>query len=247
MALSDINFDSDPRSRLRLNDQLQVLSMGHRSRKRLLSKIGNEIKQDTRDNIHSQKTVDGSRMEPRRGKKRRSKRKRRSAKILSRMGKGMVTRFRNDGFSADITWKNAGQAKCAYRNQMGIGEDYKADKDKAVKRAEKEAGGSNPFKKPATKHQAKALNKEGFRYRVARARGKGGAVLKRVSQKFIQDHLTMGQAGLILRILRSESETGTQSWKRPLPARPILGVRPEEADKYLTAIATSVLQDTKRA
>jgi hypothetical protein len=227
----ELTLDTDKRSRLRLNHQLAVLSMGSARRKRFLRQIGKEVRADLRGNVSGQKTISGSAMEPRATKKKK--------RMFRAMAKGMVTNIKND-HSADITWQNLGQAKIAYRHHHGIPEDFSAAK------AKKQYGVPD-YKKKATPDQARALNKEGFRLRVARKRGKGGAVLKRVPQKWIQDNMTVGKAGLILRLMRTGSARGKQSWKIKVPARPILGATPADADKYLTAMATGILQETKRA
>jgi hypothetical protein len=159
------------------------------------------------------------------------------------MSKKMVTNLKGD-HSADVTWRGYGIAKTAYRHHHGIAEDVTARKASAI--AKKQFGPPD-YKAKATPAQARALNKEGFRLRVARKRGKGGAILKKVPQKWIQDNMTVGKAGLILRLMRTNNPRGKQSWKINVPARPILGALPADADKYLTAMATSILQDTKRA
>jgi hypothetical protein len=227
----ELTLDTDKRSRLRLNHQLEVLSMGSARRKRFLRQIGKEVRANLRGNISGQKTITGSAMEPRAIKKKK--------RMFRAMAKGMVTKIKND-HSADITWENLGQAKIAYRHHHGIPENFTAAKAK-------KQYGEPDYQAKATPAQARALNKEGFRVRVARKRGKGGAVLKRVPQKWIQENLTIGKAGLILRLMRTNSPRGKQSWKIKVPARPILGVTPADVDKYLTAMATGILQDTKRA
>jgi hypothetical protein len=231
MSLGDITFDSDPRARLRLNHQLRVLSMGSTGRRKFFRQVGKGVRSDLRKNVRGQRTISGAAMQPRATKKKR--------RMFRAMAKGMVTKIKND-HSADITWQNLGQAKTAYRHHHGIPENFTAAK------AKKQYGVPD-YKKKATPAQAKALNKEGFRMRVARKRGKGKAVLKKVPQKWIQDNMSLGQAGLILRLMRTNSTRGKQSWKINVPARPILGATPADADKYLTAMATTILQDTKRA
>ncbi len=231
MAQPGITIDTDSRSRLRLRHQLKVLSMTPARRKQFLRRIGKEVRSDLRQNVREQKTVSGSKMAARASKKKKQ--------MFRKMAKGMVTQIKSD-HSAQISWQNIGQAKVAYRHHHGITEDYTAARAKKV-------NGVPDYKKNATPAQARALNKEGFRLRVARKRGKGGAVLKRVPQKWIRDNLTVGKAGLILRLMRTGSTRGKQSWKIKVPARPILGATPADADKYLTAMATNILQDIKRA
>ena len=164
-----------------------------------------------------------------------SKKKKRMFRAL---GKGTVTRVRND-HQADVTWKNPGQAKVAYRHHHGVPETFTAAKAAKVY-------GVPDYQKPATPAQAKALNKEGYRRKVARKRGKGGAIMKRVPQKWIRENMTLGQAGLVLRLMRTNTRKGKQSWEIRPPARPILGATPADANKYLTAMATNALRQIQK-
>jgi len=230
MALPDITLDTDQRSTLRLADQINVLTMSPAQRRRLLRKIGKETRADMRKNIQRQQTVTGSAMAPRASKKKK--------RMFSKMAKGMVTRIRND-HKVIVTWKQPGPAKVAYRHHHGIAEDFTAAKAARI-------NGVPDYQKPATPAQAKALNKEGFRRRVARKRGKGSAILKRAPQKWIRDNMTLGQAGLVLRLMRTNTRKGKQRWEIKPPARPILGATPGDANSYLTAMATNALQRIKK-
>ena len=71
--------------------------------------------------------------------------------------------------------------------------------------------------------------KTGERGRLAR--------LKRVSAKWLQEHISLGQAGLILRLLQTGERRGKQSWLDTPPARPFLGVRPEEVNTIHESLA----------
>ncbi|MGL1932185.1 MAG: hypothetical protein OCC45_10540 [Desulfotalea sp.] len=225
-----IKFTEDSRSRLKLGQQLDVLAMGPRNRRKLVREILKETRKDLRQNIRQQKTVDGSAMKGRSGKNKK--------RMFRNMGKGMAVKLKND-HSGVLTWKNAGQARTAYRHHHGVDEKFTAS------RAEKKYGKPD-YQAKATKQQAKALNENGYRARVARKRGKGGAVLKKVSQKWIMEHMTIGKAGLILRMLRTGKRKGKQNWKIKTPARPILGATKADADKFLTALAGDALRNIKR-
>jgi hypothetical protein len=230
MTSPDIRIDTDRLSRLKLAEQIDVLTMSPGNRRRLLKKIGTGVRKETRGNIQKQNTVSGQPMEPRASKKKR--------RMMSKMSKGMITRIEDD-HSAVVTWKNPGQAMVADRHHRGIPEEFTA------KKAARIYGRPN-YGKPATPAQAKSLNKEGYRRLTARKRGKGKAVLKRVSQKWIRENMTQGQAGLILRLMRTDSTKGVQSWSIKVPPRPILGATPENAQIYLTAMAREALQQIKR-
>lgn len=231
MALLDIRVDTDHRSRLRLNRQLDVLTMPPAERRRLLKKIGAGTRRDLRTNIRKQQTIAGSRMEPRADARKRRK-------MFRGMAKNSITKLKSD-HQAVVTWKNAGQAKVAYQHHHGIDEEFTAT------RAAKKYGEPD-YQARCTAAQARALAKEGYRRRVARKRGTGPAILKRVSQKWIRENLSLGQAGLILRLMRTGSAKGKQSWKIKVPERPILGATEADAARYLTAMATTALQEMKR-
>lgn len=231
MPQSDFIIDTDPKSTLRLMDKIDVLTMNPRRHRRLLKEISKGVRSDMRNNIRGQKTVTGSAMAPRANKKKR--------RMFSKMAKGMKTIVPND-HQANITWKQSGQAKMAFRHHHGVPENFTAGKAARI-------NGVPNYKKPATPAQAKALNKEGFRRKVSRKRGKGKAILKRVSQKWIRENMTLGQAGLVLRLMRTNTRKGKQSWKVEVPERPILGATPRDANKYLTAMATNALQEIRNA
>jgi len=235
MAGPDLTIDTDRRSRLKLADQIDVLTMAPAARRRLLRDIGKESRQRMRSNIQHQKTVAGSPMPPRADRKKR--------KMFRRLAKGMVTNIVND-HEADVTWKYGSRAKLAYRHHHGITQEVSAGE--AARVAHKRYGSPPKYKNKATKAQAKALNREGFRRRVARKRGKGGAVLKRVPQKWIRDNMSIGQAGLVLRLMRTGTPKGVQRWQINVPERPVLGATPADADKILTAMAANALQRIKR-
>ncbi|WP_300674097.1 hypothetical protein [Desulfoluna sp.] len=222
----------DRRAVLKLTDQIAVLSMDTPQRRRLLADIGRQTRKKTRENIRGQKTVSGSGMTPRANAK--TKRK-----MMRKMAKGMQTKVINT-HKATVGWKNAGQAKLADRHHRGVSENWNPRKMARV-------SGTPDYTKPATHAQARALNKEGFRRRVARTRGKGGAVLKRMPAKWIMDNMTLGQAGLVLRLMRYGTRKGKQNWETKPAPRPILGATPEEADAYLTQMAEEALKRIQTA
>jgi len=222
----------DQRETLRLLDQFEVLSMSTPQARRLLADIGRQTRKNTRENIRGQKTVSGARMAPRADG--RTKRK-----MMRKMAKGMQTKVINT-HKATVGWKNAGQAKLADRHHRGVAENWTPRKMARV-------SGTPDYTKPATAAQARALNREGFRRRVARTRGKGGAVLKRVPAKWIMDNMTLGQAGLVLRLMRYGTRKGKQSWETKPAPRPILGATPEDADAFLTQMTEDALKRVRRA
>lgn len=229
MATAPISIDTDRDNTLRLLKQIRVLTMSRAERVKLLKFIGRGYRDEHRQNIRQQRTITGEAMKPR------AKRSRR--KMFRKMAKGM--KITVNGSVAVVTWKNAGQAKVAYRHHHGIPESFTASKAEKVY-------GVPDYAKPATHAQAKALNQEGYRRPVARKRGKGGAILKRVSQKWIRQNMTIGQAGLILRMMRTGTTKGKQRWTIKTPERPTLGADPAHTDKHLVAMANDALARMKQ-
>lgn len=186
-----ISIKEDRRSRLRLMDQLNILSMSPAQQKRLVRRMGSQVRSDARANIRNQMTVSGTKMTPRANA--RTKRK-----LLRKMGKGMSVQVRKSrSATAVVSWKNTAVGAVAKKQQEGIPETFTPAKMKKINKRFEKPGF---YDKPATKKQASALNKEGFKRRVARKRGKGKATLKRVPQTWIMSNMTIGQAGMILRL-----------------------------------------------
>jgi hypothetical protein len=222
----EMTVKQDRREMLKLMDQIKVISMSVPQRRRMMADIGRQTRKKTRENIRGQRTVTGAGMHSRANA--RTKRK-----MMRNMGKGMQTKVINT-HKATVGWKNAGQAKVADRHHRGIAETWTPRKMAKVH-------GVPDYEKPATHAQARALNKEGFRRRVARKRGKGKAILKRVPAKWIMENMTLGQAGLALRLMKYNTHKGKQNWETKPAPRPILGAAPEDADAYLTQMAEEAL------
>lgn len=227
MATPEIRFHDDKKNRLRLHEQLDLLTLPPKSRRRVMNRIAMDVRRDSKKNIRAQRTIRNRAMEPRKSKRRRRK-------MLMGLNKKMVTVHKGD-LHAEVTWKNTFTGKIAYRHQHGVPENWSAH------RARK-AYGVPDYKKPATPAQAKSLIAEGYRRRVRKKRGKGCA-LKRVSQKWIRENLTLGKAGLILRLMREGKARGKQFWKVTPAARPFLGTTPENADALLTDLARQALRE----
>ncbi len=96
------------------------------------------------------------------------------------------------------------------------------------------------YKARATRAQAKALLREGYRLMVP-AKG-GGRRPKRVTVQWIEEKMTLGQAGLILRLIRTGQTRGKQSWRDTVPARPFLGVTPQQAEDLSQKLVKSLLK-----
>jgi len=113
----------------------------------------------------------------------------------------------------------------------------------------KKRRGSPDYDAEATKAQARALLKEGFKRPVGKYRSgakKGQRKNRRVSQKWIMENMTLGQAGLILRLLRDEAES-KKAWELTVPARPFFGLRKADATELSDRLIKTIFADMKHA
>lgn len=220
-------FHDDAQGRLRLGEQIAILAMPGKERRRLVKGIATQVRTDARQNIRQQKTISGSPMAPR--KQTRNKRK-----LLRRMGKGMVV-FNRGNDRAIVTWKKTVAGRIAKRQQEG-----NTQRMTAVAAARR--GRKPDYDAPASRDMARSLMQEGYRQPV---KGKNGRVrLKKVSQRWIMDNLTQGQAGLVLKEMRGTG--GKRSWLIRTPARAFLGATEQDARRMLEAMARQQVNKIKR-
>ena len=110
-----------------------------------------------------------------------------------------------------VSWKEALWGTAAYRNQHGVGKDWT----------------------PAGK-QAKLLVRNGYR-------AGGKKAFHRVTVRWIETHMTLGGAGLALRILLTGKARGKQRWNDAPPAREFLGVTQAQTDEIINKVAQDCL------
>ena len=219
-------FHDDPKGQLRLGEQIAILAMPGKERRKVVKGIASEVRKEGRQNIRQQKTISGSPMAPR--KKTRNKRK-----LLRRLGKGMVVFNRGDD-RAIVTWKKPFAGRVAKWQQEGTTQRMTAAR--AGQRGRKP-----DYDAPATRDMAKALIQEGYRQPV---KGTNGRVrLKKVSQRWIMDNLTQGQAGLVLKQMRGTE--GKRSWLIRTPSRAFLGATEQDAQRMLQGMARQQVNKIK--
>lgn len=221
---------ADPRSAARLDKQLDALGGEIKDRMKQARKLGGYVRTQNRRNIRRQETVDGEPFAPR-------KRQRADRAMLSGLAKTMAVVSKPELGGVAVTWKNALTAKIAYRHQHGVGEDWTPEKAAKIY-------GRPDYKAACTRRQAKALLREGYRLMVP-MKG-GGRRPKRVTVGWIESRLSLGQAGIILRYMRTKQAQGAQSWRDTVPERPFLGVTPGEAEKMCEKLAKTVLGKVPR-
>lgn len=179
--------------------QLELLTLDPRKRRRITRGAARKVRRDSKKRIKNQKDLVGRNWQQRsNGKKQR---------MLKKLGKHM--QVKSNPNSAQVNFGNPLVGKIARAHQDGV------DLEMTASEAAKKYGtpGDDVL---ASREQAKALKKEG--YKVRKNKGKGW---KSPSIKWIQQNLSMRQAGLILRFMRNKTQK--TKWVIPLPERSFLG------------------------
>ncbi|WP_274025593.1 virion morphogenesis protein [Vibrio parahaemolyticus] len=198
---------------LNMQEKLAMLALPPKKRVWILKTLGRWEKANTRKRISSQKDINGSALQPRKGKKK--------GKVLKRMAKGLTPYVRNAN-QLDLTWNNKLTAKIAARHHVG-------QKQKMTKRQMQKRWGKPDYSAPCTKGQARKLRELG--YTVPRKSGKGR---KKPSLRELMATITHGQAGQLIREL--SNQPNITSWDIPLAERQILGSKEREVNRQLIKI-----------
>ncbi|EDM67307.1 prophage PSPPH06, virion morphogenesis protein [Moritella sp. PE36] len=180
--------------------QLNLLTLDANKRRRILRGAGRQVRRDTKARLKGQKGLSGTNWQGRSdGRKKR---------MLKRLGKGIQVHTTPN--NATITFGNKRLGQIARAHQEGI------TLTQTAQQAEK-AYGTPDYNAKASRRQAKSLRDSG--YKIRKKRGKGW---KAPSLKWITENISVGQAGLILRILRGNKKAKS-SWDVKLPARSFMG------------------------
>ncbi len=198
---------------LNMQEKLALLALPPKKRVWILKTLGRWEKANTRKRISSQKDINGSALQPRKGKKK--------GKVLKRMAKGLTPYVRNAN-QLDLTWSNKLTAKIAARHHVG-------QKQKMTKRQMQKRWGKPDYSAPCSKGQSRKLRELG--YTVPRKSGKGR---KKPSLRELMATITHGQAGQLIREL--SNQPNITSWDIPLAERQILGSKEREVNRQLIKI-----------
>lgn len=210
--------DFDVRGMLDAQQTLELLSLPASKRRRLLNNAAKRVRTRNRKRISEQRNVDGTPFEARKAGGKR--------KMMRGLGKTLqVVSLTAD--EAVLGWGNRLVARIAADHQHGRPETMSAARMRRL-------GKTPDYSAPATRHQARALLKAGYRIR-------NGKRWKRPSNGWIQENLTSGRAGLILAKLAGD--TKKQRWQIELPARAVLGADTQDVRE----IVRTVLQQTLNA
>jgi phage gpG-like protein len=203
-----INIGVQQQSLLSTQAQIKLMMLPANKRKRILQKLNRHLAKTNRRNIRENKDPSGKAWD---------KRKSGSKKMMRKLGKQLRTKADSNqgtlffpGIAGDI----------ATRQHNGVTEKWTASKAKKV------YGKSDNDAKPS-RAQAKRLRELGYK-----KSGKGKRKPKPASLKWIIENLSSGQVGLIIRMMKDKQST--TSWDTKLPARPLLGAKPQDVAEFLS-------------
>lgn len=194
-----------------LQAQLLLMKMPPGRRRNLMRKMARKVQTKTRKRLRAQETVSGSDFAPRKNGKKQ--------KMLRKLGRFMKTTANPS--ESKVYFNNAIVARIAYAQQHGLDEVVRARDFK------RKPGTAN-----ATRQQAKALIKAGYK------KPQDGR-LRRVSQKWIMENMSIDQAGAILRTMRDKP--AKEKWVIPGTPRPFLGASESDIKEILIGMEDDFL------
>lgn len=186
------------------------------TKRRVLVRIANKVVSNSKKRIQTQSDLNASPWAPRKSGKRK--------KMLSKLGPLIKVTAVNAN-EANIGFYSSVAGKIAAKQQFGATEEVTAEQVK------NRPGATQPSN-PATTRQAAALLNAGFKIRLPKGKR------KTPTKKWITEHMTAGQAGVVLRALQGEIKA---HWRIVLPPRSFLGVTDTELPE-LNEIAINEMQ-----
>ncbi|MFM5865706.1 phage virion morphogenesis protein [Aeromonas caviae] len=205
----------------RTKDQLNLLALPPKQRKRLVWRAAKELKKLAARHVRQQQDPNGNPWAPRKRGKR---------KMLRGLPKLLVIHEpRQDvaevGFKKGTMSAHAG----VIANTHQKGHTYKVTAASRRRIAPSEGG----KQKQATKAQARKLRELGFKRPGQRKRSYRSASLG-----WITGHLNYAQAGLLIKKLKDEPVA--ESWEIHLPARPFLGANARQRQQAFARALQSI-------
>ncbi|WP_162629296.1 phage virion morphogenesis protein [Moritella yayanosii] len=194
---------------LGVQQQLKLMTLHPTKRLKILRKLSRYLAKQNRKNMRENKDPNGRRWQTRTSG---------DKKMMRKMGKQLKTKTTPN--EARLFFPGVA-GKIASHHQYGTTEKWNAAK------ARKVYGKPNYDDKP-TRLQAKRLRELGYTI-AAKRKGKR----KKPSIKWIIESLTTGQAGLIIRNLKSKDTQS--SWEVKLPERQLLGAKSKDITNFLAA------------
>lgn len=205
----------NPRDALNFNEKLTMLALPPQKRIWIMKSLGRWEKQNVRKRISQQKDIHGKSLAPRKRKKGRKK-------MYRRMAKGLEPYVKSGGKELDLTWRNKLSGRTAARHHIGQTQKMSA-------RQLQRRFGKPDYNAQPTKGMARKLRELG--YTIPTKSGKGR---KKPTLAWIQQNLTHGKAGAIIRELSGKPQQS--QWDIPLEERQILGSKQPDVNRQLVKI-----------
>ncbi|MGI2872252.1 phage virion morphogenesis protein [Vibrio fluvialis] len=200
-----IQVRADERSYLRLIEQLKLLFLNQKSRKRILNSLGKQLKKKTKANMRSQRDPDGHAWK---------KRKRGRGKMFKGLQKKVSFRQTNNNRDLQVGWFGF-SSYVAARHHLGKSEQSGIWQ---IKKAEKEELDKDSS---ATRVQAKQLKELNYRLEPQGTQKRG----KKPTIRWIVENMTRGEAAKTIQEL--ENKTPARDWEVGRPERRLIGVSPK--------------------
>lgn len=199
-----IEVRADRRSYLRLREQLELIGLDQKKRRKILKKIGQYVTKKTKKDIRAQRDPDG-----------RAWRKRKRGK--KKMFKGLVNKLahfqKNSNREVYIGWPSRRGIVASSHHEGKVEKSGLKDRVRQGKKLKE------PKKDdPATREQAKELREAGYRL-AAQGRQKRG---KKPTIKFITDNMTVGEVAK--KVSELENKTPARKWDIDRPKRRLIGI-----------------------
>ncbi|MFA0813242.1 phage virion morphogenesis protein [Microbulbifer epialgicus] len=203
---------------IKARQQFQLLKMPPAKQRQLGGTLARKVRTYSRKRLREQKALDGNAWE-----KRKESHKKGRKKMLRGLSKRMSARGVELG--GEVFFADGKTAEIAHQHQYGEPEEWTSQKANKVY-------GQPDYQAPATRYQARALKKEGYKVRLP------GGRKKKPTIRWITENLSLGQAGLILRKLRDDP--GKSRWVIELPERSFLGV----TEREISELASKLFDET---
>lgn len=203
-----IRISPDERSYLRAIEQINLLMLDSKTRKRILNTLGKYQTQTTKKNIKEQRTPEGKHWK---------KRKRGKAKMMKGLQRKVKYRQQNNNTTLVVGWLGF-SSYVAHRHHTGNKQKSSVKAKLIENKKKKKDGKAHDKNDPATRIQAKLLRELGFRMPPEKGRKKG----RKPTIKWITQNLTVGKANYQIRKLRERDPA--EYWDIEVPERRLIGI-----------------------
>lgn len=230
-----LEFNVSRKSQLRLHEQLDVLTLPPESRRKVARAVVMQVRKESRKNVRQQRCVDGAPFAPRKKGKSGKPRPEQNKRMLMGLARLMSIDAERVG-AGRVSWRNSYTAKIADKHQHGKEERYSGRGGKAHDKDFYTA------KAKCERWLAREIIRLGYRREKRLPSGKVRRV--RVPQKWIMEHMRQDEAVKVW--LSLSGYNPKDDWTIGTPARPFLGVNPDQAHDILDEMARQALSKLRQ-